>query len=197
MPIPTEGLGEKRYRAALAKNQAAGAGKADDIVAMGERAIAAATQDVAVTAEKLGIVLNGPAATTTEMIADALDALKVEDQQVDVDPAFEAEFAALEVAEAEAAKKPIDIVDPFDAAPTQPRTVMIGNQKVIDMGSVRITATPEKIETQIMPPPVERPRVSLPPQLSEKTLAEMAAGRKAVARHTAARPAHAPETFSK
>jgi hypothetical protein len=168
MAIPTEGLGEKRYRAGQAKQKQAAA-------------------DVAATAVRLGDALK-PVTVNTYVDAKVKDV----NTQVDVDPDFEAEFAKLEAEEAAKAAKPIELEDPFNAAPTHARTTVLNGQKVIDMGSIKITATPEKIEVQratTYPPfDVEEGRLRV---LSQKTLDEMAAGREAVARHQSARRLHA------
>ncbi len=241
MPIPTEGLGEKRYRAALDKSQpgmVAAQKLAADIIKADEKArkkfeiknyklddsisgtnpVDGTNMDlfhpadfrveaakIATTAVKLDEVLtprdgaiyaaHSRAISTPEQNAEIDAAIAKVNAQVAVDSEFEAEFAALEAQEAEAAKKPIEIADPYNAAPTHARTTIVDGQKVIDMGSVKITATPKGMT-------IERPRglviEDAPPErfvppLSAKTLAEMAAGREALARHKARKPPVAPE----
>ncbi len=186
MPIPTEGLGEKRYRAAQAKSQpdmTAAQKLAAEIV----KADAKAAAKVAATTVKLDEVL-APAGNT------GIVPPFIVEQVVEVDQDFEAEFAALEAEEA-ASKEPIKLEDPYNAAPTHARTTIVDGQKVIDMGAVKITATPKGMT-------IERPRgltiEDAPPErfvppLSAKTLAEMAGGREALDRHKARKPPPASE----
>ncbi len=187
MPIPTEGLGEKRYRAALVKSQpdmTAAQKLAAEIVKADAKA-----EKIAAAAVKLNEVLT-PAGNTGIVPPHITIAAE---QAVEVDQDFEAEFAALEAQEAEASKEPIKIEDPHNAAPTHARTTIVNGQKVIDMGSVKITATPEGITVERPPVPQEEEPERFVPPLSAKTLAEMAAGREALAKHKARKPPAAPE----